>query len=341
MAEDLPKNYWTQILAIKQTSPQTFTTIQNPQRMGNALPIAYGGFALAAAVKSACLTLPPPSASQPEYHLYSISGHYLGPARIDRPLITTVRTLRQTRTFCTRYLEVSQTQDDGTSRNVLVALADFQVAEPESMLEYHAPPTKKYSHYTTLDDGPTQSQRKADEGKVSQKLVDIQSASFGLLKKLFEMRPCPEGIFSQVLTGVAKHLPTTQDHLPLTQRSTADWNRGREKLASQTENVALLAFLMDGAVAFAPLTFSHLFLDDSGATSSLDFALRVFSNEVKMEEWHLREITTSVGSAGRTYSEARMWDAEGRCVASMTQQSICRPKVKKDGKGKDPEKGKL
>lgn len=170
------------------------------------------------------------------------------------------------------------------------------------------------------------------DGKVGQKLVDMQNTSFGLFARLFNTRPCPEGIFAQLITGLAKHLPTTQDHLELTDRSTADWVKLPDVLEDQTENVACLGFLLDGALAFAPLTFSHMFLDDSSATSSLDFALRVFSNKVEMGEWHLREMVTHVGAEGRTYSEARMWDEGGRCVASMTQQSIMRPRKKKGGK---------
>jgi len=61
----------------------------------------------------------------------------------------------------------------------------------------------------------------------------------------------------------------------------------------------------------------------------LDFALRVFSNDVDFSAWHFKEMKTSVGAEGRTYSEARMWDENGSMVASMTQQSILRPRPAK------------
>ena len=103
-----------------------------------------------------------------------------------------------------------------------------------------------------------------------------------------------------------------------------------KRVSDKHEQLASLAFFMDGAISFAPLVFTGMFLDDAAACSSLDFALRVFSNDVRGEEWGLKEIRTYVGAGGRTFSEGRLWDEEGRCIASMTQQSILRPKK---GKG--------
>lgn len=57
---------------------QVFETKQKPQRMGNPLPIAYGGYALAVACKAGGLTVPE------GYHLYSMQGNFLGPAYTDR-----------------------------------------------------------------------------------------------------------------------------------------------------------------------------------------------------------------------------------------------------------------
>ncbi|KAF2276685.1 Thioesterase/thiol ester dehydrase-isomerase [Westerdykella ornata] len=319
------------MLAFKSLSPTTFTTIHPPRAMGNARPIAYGGFALAAAYKAAALTLLTPSETQPEYHLYSFTGNYLGPANNNHPLLTSVTTIRQTRTFATRLVQVSQQQDDGSTRNCLVALADFQVAEPASLLTYSAPPSRTYTHHSNLPDADTYNKQLVASGRVQPKHVEALNTAFAVLKRLFDTRQCPEGIFAQKLSGIAKHLPTTQDTLPLTEKSTADWLRARDPLPNQVENTALLAWMMDGALAFAPLTFSGLFLEDAGPTSSLDFALRVFTNRVDLERWHLRELRTAVGAEGRSYTESRLWDEGGRCVASMTQQSILRPKGEKKG----------
>jgi acyl-CoA thioesterase len=236
------------------------------------------------------------------------------------------------------FQEQTNSKDGKTEkRAVLIALADFQVREKASLLVYSAPPSRTYTHFSKLQDVEEQQRKMVQEGKVSQELVDEHNTAFGLAKSLFQARQCPEGFFGQTLMGMVKELPTTQDSLPLTERSTADWVRSREMVPSedQTEQVTMMAFFMDGAIAFCPLTFSHMFLDDSAATSSLEFALRVFSNDIDMNKWQLREIKTVVGAEGRTYSEGKLWEDGGRCVASMTQQSIMRPKREKQkGKGK-------
>lgn len=83
---------------------------------------------------------------------------------------------------------------------------------------------------------------------------------------------------------------------------------------------------MDGGLSTLPLTFDHMFLEDAGACSTLDFALRIFSNDVRFDQWHLREMRTHTGGNGRTYSEGTLWDEKGNMVCSMTQQNILRVK---------------
>lgn len=41
-------------IALKETSPDHYTTLCNPDKMGNAANIAYGGCALAVGVNAAC-----------------------------------------------------------------------------------------------------------------------------------------------------------------------------------------------------------------------------------------------------------------------------------------------
>lgn len=326
MADPSPKPF-TEQLAFKELEENTWTTLHPPQRMGNALPIAYGGYAIAVACKAACLSVPE------GYHIYSFMGNYLGPAYTDRPLRASTRTIRQTRTFATRHVEVSQIQDNGKLRVCLFATADFQVKEKGSMFEYSHPPSKKYSHHEGLPSALEAASNLLTTGKVNKESHDAYAKAFAVSASLFDVRPCPEGIFAQNLSGLAKSLPHTQDSLEITSRTTADWFRSSERLPTPTDNLAALTFYSDGALSFCPLSFTHLYLDDSAACSSLDFALRFFRN-VDVNQWHLREISTNVGSEGRTFSQCWIWDEEGRAVANMSQQSIMRVLPQK-------EKGKL
>jgi len=212
----------------------------------------------------------------------------------------------------------------------LVALVDFHAAEKASMLVYSAPPSQQYESWRSLPTLQQQRQALVDAGRIDSTLAKTHERSFALMAKFFDHRLCPEGVAAQVLTGLAKKLPTTQDDRPLTSKTSADWFRVRETLDGNAQQMAALGFNMDAVLSFLPLTHSHAFFDDSGPCSSLDFALRVFSNGVDLARWHFKEMSTSVGAEGRTYSEARLWDEGGKMVASMTQQSILRPKAEKE-----------
>jgi acyl-CoA thioesterase II len=318
-------------LAFKpQTTNNEFETIHPPQKMGNPLNIAYGGYALAVACKAAYLSVPT------GYHLYSMLGHYLGPAYADRPLRAKVRTIRQTRTFATRQIEVSQKRDDGEERVCLIAINDFQVQEPATLVEFSRPPSMEYTHYQGLPRQQDVYKKLLTDGKITQFQLGAHQKTFGIMNDIFDQRPCPESIFAQTLFGIAKELPHTQDHLPVTSRTTADWFRCKNFLTTPSDNLSHLTFLIDGAIAFLALSFSNLWFEDVSACSSLDFALRFFQSgdQVDLGEWHLREMQTRVGSEGRAFGESWVWDERGKAVACMSQQSIVRPRPNEREKGK-------
>jgi acyl-CoA thioesterase II len=320
-------------LALKEIGENEYEMINLPQMMGNPLGIAYGGYAIAVACKAASLTVPE------GYHLYSMQGNYLGPAYTDRPLRASVRTVRQTRTFATRQVEISQTTDgkkegkEGEKRVCLLAIADFMVAATSSLLEYTPSPLNNYPNWK---DCPTPSSAYSGlvaEGKVPQQMLDGHAKGFNILNHLYDQRLCPNAIFTQNVYGMAKQLPHTQDHLPPSSRTTADWIRSKEVLPRPIDHITALTFLIDTAIAFLPLSFNHCWFDDVSAVSSLDFSLRIFVNEIDVNAWLLRELRAPVAARGRSFGEAWIWDEEGRAVACMSQQSILRPAQKK-AKGK-------
>lgn len=161
-------------------------------------------------------------------------------------------------------------------------------------------------------------------GKASPELVSLLATEASLMRRVFDIRSSPEGVMRQNLLGRLK-TPTTQEHLTLPERTTGDYFKTKHTLISLSDQVAGVGFLLDGSLSFTPLAHSSISLEAAGACSNLDFALRVFINEVNLNEWNYREIKTATGGDGRTYSEARLWDKEGRMVANMTQQCILRP----------------
>lgn len=305
-------------LALQELSPGEYVSKVLPERMGNVLPIAYGGCTLGLATHAAYKTV------KPAYSLYSLVGHFLGPASIKEKLHCTVYVTRDTRTFATRRVQVSQIQPDGKKRVCLELLADFQVEEP-ALLTYSAPTSRTYS-------GPGQSRpikEMAEAAVAAGQMSADESAKFleswKLGETFFDTRFCPEGVSGQNLIGGLKNEKTTQDHLPITEKTTGDWIRTRAPLETQGEKVAAVSFLLDQALSFMPLTHSHRWLSDSSACSTLDFALRLFVPSIDLNSWHLRERKTTAAGYSRTYTEARLWDEKGTLVASMTQQSIMRP----------------
>ncbi|PSN58921.1 Thioesterase/thiol ester dehydrase-isomerase [Corynespora cassiicola Philippines] len=314
MTEDLAVQ-----LAIRPVGNDEFTSEHFPIRMGNTAAIAYGGMTLGLGLRAACATVPQ------THRLYSALGHFLGPAMLDQKLHCKVFRVRDTRSFATRRVEVSQLQN-GASRVVLQVSADFHVVERE-MFNYSAPPAV---FYTGNEESPTVQASAEDllaRRLITKKDMEMSATMFAVGSRFFENRLPPESMSAQNLNGLAKTAKTTQDQLELTRRSSGDWYRLKSTSGNSNDQVACLAFLMDGGLAGLPLAHQKMFLDDAGACSSLDFALRVFQSGVDLREWHLRESLTIAGGHGRTYSEGRLWDRFGNMVASMTQQCILRPKL--------------
>jgi len=308
-------------IVLDQIAENEFASRTKPGWMGNIAMIAYGGCTLAIGVSAASKTV------KDGFHLYSCNGNYLGPAQTDRQYVCKVTRIRDTRTFATRFVLVGQKQDDGSFRPCLSMLADFQTKEPATMLSYSAPPSKEYPAPSSLSNMPDFRAEMVKAGKIPQAAAHAHDKTFALMGKTFESRIIPDSVMHQVLFGMAKHVPTTQDDLPLSSRVTAEWLRAKDgMLKTQTENVAALAFNIDGALSFVPLVHDHKSLQDAGPCSSLDFAIRIMSNDVNLNQWHLKEMKTHNGSNGRTYSEARIWDEQGNLVATMTQMNILRPK---------------
>ncbi|WYZ39717.1 hypothetical protein EsH8_IV_000058 [Colletotrichum jinshuiense] len=306
-------------VAVDDLGSDQFASRVNPGRMGNAANIAYGGCAIGIGIQAACHTV------SPKFLLYSTTGNYLGPALTDRKLKCSVRRVRDTRTFATRLVEISQDQDNGQSRLCMIMLADFQVKEEASLLLYSAPPSRTYSRPEQCLGMKEAADELARKGIVPVKLSKLYMVIFGFSNQFFEDRPTPEGLAANNLYGLAKTVKTHQDGLDLTSKTSADWFRARHPVERLQDRYAGLGFILDGALSFIPLTHSGMFLDDAAACSSLDFALRFFTGDINLDKWHLREMKTITGNDGRTYTEARLWDEEGNMVATMNQQSIMRP----------------
>ncbi|SPO42222.1 uncharacterized protein PSFLO_07705 [Pseudozyma flocculosa] len=321
--------------------PNVFLTCSFPEKQGNSAAIAYGGCTLAFVVQAAYKTVEGRK-GLPDFNIYSLNGNYLGPALSDRRVRLKVDIVRDTRTFATRFVTAYQTWDNGQERSCFAALIDFQAPVPKP-----AEPLKASTIVQRPEDVP--SWRDVIDERVRTGGLTPQRARgmlemFELGMRLGESRQVPTSIHYQNMIGNDTSKPTTQDHLALTDRVSVDWFRCRVDLgpsssalppppggnsralpvSAKSANACFLAFTMDAAIAFIPVTYSNIPLDAVGACSSLDCAFRYHTEAPDMNKWHLREMKTICGQAEKTYSEARLWDEELGMVATMTQASILR-----------------
>jgi len=225
-----------ELIELRELNPFQYESRRPPEQMGNSKAIAYGGCTLAIAVNAAYKSL-----SSPAYGMYSAQGSFLGPALTDRLFQCTVEAIRDTKTFATRIVRVRQRQDDGQDRVCLIMLADFQKAEEASILEYSRPPARAYTTVSKCVPVAESKQRMVDAGTIPASLSKLHGKVFGLMGRFIEQRSIPEGVATQNLLGMNKTLRTTQDELPLHEKTSAEWNRVREEMKTPAEHVAALA----------------------------------------------------------------------------------------------------
>lgn len=339
--------------------PDVFEGVSLPKAMGNVRPIAYGGFAVATAIVAAGQTIPHDRPLAP----YSVLGQFLGPATLKNPYVCEVQRVRDTRSFSTRIVLVRQKDKNGELRNVLSLTLDM-IAAPNathaalekakannvdpacvgSLLRYQPSPQWKLKSPKDLPSFDEAMQQRIKDGDISKEAVDMQSQFVALWNSLFQMRPVPESMLYHNLMGFTDN-PTPQDHLPMLQRRSFDWMHlidhlpaadgadgpvpdgpdGMLPVLPAIAHVALMAFALDGAIAFAPLSMSNRSLFDAQAASTLEFAQRFHTDVPDMNQWLLREIVPVNAGWGRTYSEARLFAEDGTHVATCTQQCVMMP----------------
>ena len=307
-------------VAVKQISPDNFSSCVFPKRMGNSAPIAYGGCTAAIAVHSACKTV------KENFHAHSILGAFHGPTRIDRVINCTVTRTRDTKTFATRRVVATQTQDDGTERTCCDITVDFMVKEP-AMFEYSPKPSRQWPgpYGEGTEENSKILENLVTEGEISREQADNYRKLFTMMGQFYETRQCVDGVSGHNFMGLAKGKKTSQDHLDITEKTSAEWQRMFEKFKDESEEVAALAFFMDGALSFLCLNHDHKNFEDGGACSTLDFALRIMRPGFKLNRWTLRERRTIAAAVGRTYAESRLWDEDGNLIAVESQSCIMRP----------------
>lgn len=295
-------------------------------------------------INAAAATLSPAQAST--FFVSSFSGTFLGPTLTTQQVSLSCNVIRSTRSFHTVLVTALQPnpKDASKQRATFHATIDFHVQEPHSFV-YSAAPRLNYTSPEKAGDYKDYIARRISEGSMDESVRDMFGSVFGSFEWVVQRRECPEGMAAQNLFGLAEGAKTTQDHLRLTEKSSSWWVKSTIAFNKQMHpdgsalHMAALAFFLDGATSFIPLTHTGRFFDGVSACSSLDVNMRILDRDFRMDEWVLIELVTEGGGMGRTVPVARAWKREGnreggdlRLIAISTQSCILRMDTAKEVK---------
>ncbi|PWN49804.1 Thioesterase/thiol ester dehydrase-isomerase [Violaceomyces palustris] len=342
---------------VEGDAADVFRSVNRPEKMGNLGPIAYGGCVIALVIASAYQTVK----EEEGFKLYSFLGNFLGPTRTDREVNLKVTRLRETRTFQTRLVIASQILEDGEERKCFSATLDFMTTgpgrngevggsiihregDPNPFRPYSVKPIYPRQHHSQLERATDLVSSKVESGQLSRSDHERYKEIFGLFNRHFDTKLVPGSIHADNIKGFIPGAELSQvsgreGRKGLTERYTCDWFKVKEQeyppsssevgilpTSRKALNASSLAFALDGALSFLPLTFSNLGLNQASACSSLECSLRFHSPDFDSEtNWAYREQRTISGSDQRTFSESYLFDENDNLIATMSQISVLRP----------------
>lgn len=221
--------------------------------LGLLSSVSYGGCLLSLCVSAAFAAIPKDTADR-LYDIYSVLGTFLGPTSIKTKLTFTVEDVRTTKSFATRKVEAWQelpltNGGKPLRRRTMILLADFHVRERPEMtlpgMDYSMPPLVAESLKISPND--LQHQRALMAATQPPKILQVFDNVFPLFDRYLDLRPVPESMGTQKALGLNSGKKTTQDDLPLQERTNSHWFRikdvegGKGELQSRSENAAAVA----------------------------------------------------------------------------------------------------
>ncbi|KAK6832081.1 hypothetical protein RU639_002571 [Aspergillus parasiticus] len=285
-------------IAVEPLRPGHFRSVENPTRLGALSEYVFGGNTIAVAVNAAYQTV------SDTYHLYSLCGHFIRPATTDRKLFCYVESIRDSKSFQTRQIRVSQVTDDGSTKLCLIALADFHIEEPYSAVTYSILPETECAPTTLRDDTSNNCNLYRD------------------IQRFVDMRPIHDNDTSK---KTLKQNTRLNSPPPSSSTITKEMFRVPEPLDNEAQQLSALAFYADKGLAYIPAIHNGYDLWQASACATLEFSLRIFVRDLNLGNWHLAEQKTFAAGNARAFSEGRIWNEGGHLVASMSQQTILRP----------------
>ncbi len=250
----------------------------------------YGGHVLGQALAAAQKTV------DPARRVHSLHSYFLLTGDVTRPVIYEVDRIRDGGTFTTRRVVAKQ-----KGRPIFHLSASFQTLE------------RGFEHQDTMPQVPPPESVPSDE-----ELMAPYAGRFPaplreriLAPRAFEMRPIEE--------------PDDPITPAVREPKRAVWLRGRGHVGDDpTINAALLAYVSDYFfIGTSLLPHGVSWLSPGMQVASLDHAMW-FHDDFRADEWLLHVMESPRASRGRGFVQGRVYTADGRLVASSTQEGLIR-----------------
>lgn len=238
------------------TSAPAFETVCLPEGMARVQNRAFGGTMACQALQAAMQTLPPAPSPAERWAVYSIQGNFLGPTDSHKRATYTVETLRETRTFVTRFVVATQEfaakkkgaaaggRDGGgdtETRKVFSCTVDlirrveaaknFPAAGP--VLAFSQAPSRNYPDPAggSVKLWVDEVEARGKTGETSADNVRRFKDFFKLAYEVLDLKFAPGSTQQQTLVGIDQDHTTSAAGVPSEQRVDADFFKSRYTIA--------------------------------------------------------------------------------------------------------------
>lgn len=255
----------------------------------------FGGHVLGQALSAATQTAPS------DRHIHSLHAYFLRVGKVDRPIVYTVDPIRDGRSFTTRRVVAIQ---DGKA--IFNLSASFQIDEPGM------------DHQVSKPMAPDPD-RLASEHELAQAIAERLPPSLRSVatrKRPIDIRPVAP------LDPISPERRDTRKQI---------WLRTPEALPDDPLiHRYLLAYASDFhllVTAMQPHGVS--WLTPGMQVASLDHAM-YFHRPFRMDDWLLYDMDSPTASGARGLVRGRIFDTQGRLVASTLQEGLMRDRRRKE-----------
>jgi len=250
----------------------------------------YGGHVLGQALSAAQQTV------DPARRVHSVHAYFLLTGDVTRPVIYDVDRIRDGGTFATRRVVARQ-----KGRAIFHLSASFQALE------------RGFEHQDEMPAVPPPEQVPTDEEALAPFAQRFPAPIRDriLAPRAFEMRPIEE--------------PDDPIAPQVRPPRRAVWLKGRGMVGDDPAlNAALLAYVSDYLlIGTALLPHGVSWLTPGMQVASLDHAMW-FHDDFRVDEWLLHTMESTRASRGRGLVRSQLFTADGRLVASSTQEGLIR-----------------